>query len=149
MQLLIRLLLETGGAAPERPVQWRFSMMANNLLMMLSPVRSVASARSLAEHFMPLLLHQQEPQRTQATYYFIYVLNRGPFWATVSPSPPRMLLTSLKDVRLRIDSWIQEGCLKHNFWFRVCHYSHLLGKFSHCTSQQVCFRRFKFNVHFP
>lgn len=84
MQLVITLLMETGAAVPERPVQWRFSMMANNLLMMLSPVRSVATAKSLAAHFMPLLLHQQEPQRTQATYYFIYVLNRGPFWATVS-----------------------------------------------------------------
>ena len=84
MQMVIKLLKQTGAAAPERPVQWRFSLMANNLLMMMSPVRSVESARSLAAHFMPLLLHQQEPQRSQATYYFIYVLNKGAFWASVS-----------------------------------------------------------------
>lgn len=90
VQLLTKLLLQTGAANPDKPVQWRYSLMANNLLMMLMPVRSAESARTLATHFMPLLLHQQVPQRMLASSYFIYVLDKGPHWATVSITLPSL-----------------------------------------------------------
>ena len=85
MQLLVKLLKSTGTASPEKPIQWRFSIMANSLLLMLTPIRSAHAARQMADHFFPLLLHQQLPQRSLAAIFFIYTLNRGPTWATVSP----------------------------------------------------------------
>lgn len=84
MGVLRDLLLELGASNPKKTMQWKFALMANGLLLILTPMRSRSSAKRLADHFFPLLLHQQASQRCLAGFFFIYILNDGPAWMTVS-----------------------------------------------------------------
>ena len=89
VQLVVKLLLSTGSASPEKPIQWRYCTMANSMLLILTPVRSAHSAKQLTDHMFHLLLHPQDPQRSVAAFFFIYALHGGPAWDTVRPLLPR------------------------------------------------------------
>ena len=84
LQLVVQHLVRMGAAAPEMQVHWRFSLMANGMLLMLAPPTSPQSTELLARHFWPLIQHQLAPQRTLASIYLTSVLSGKQAWNSVS-----------------------------------------------------------------
>ena len=104
LQLMVQHLLRMGAAAPAMPVHWRFSLMANGLLLMLAPPTSPQSAELLARHFWPLIQHQLAPQRTLAGIYLTSVLSGKQAWKSVSlHRPPTCLSDRISKVAHRGD----------------------------------------------
>lgn len=83
----LQMLLDIGSAAPTVPVHWRFSLMANSLLLVLLPPSQAPAAHKLALHFFPHLSDPLPAQRSLAAAFFVFMLTGDHAWKTVSPSP--------------------------------------------------------------
>lgn len=87
MRVVRQLLLDLGTAGPKKPVHWRFSLMANGLLLLLLPPQSPQEAATLARHFWPHLCNQLTSQRTWAGLFFVLLADKNLPWNSVRSRP--------------------------------------------------------------